>query len=252
MKKEISLRERIRINLISAMEKAGINQVQLAEKLNISKGTVNNWIKGNNSPDVDMVPKICKALEISIISLYTPLDDFDDIPKKQSYSLSKDAIQIAKYYDELTLINQYAVKHVITAMTETEKKIQSECAAPDNTRFIDLFDLPVSAGTGVYLDGYNSKPIKIVNTPEAAKADYALRVSGDSMEPQYYNGDIVLIKTTPDVPQGAVGVFIHNGEGFIKQRDNSHLCSLNPKYPPIKATEYTITKGQVLGKAILA
>lgn len=69
---EISLRERIRINLISYMEKANINQVQLAERLGISKGTVNNWARGNNSPDVDMVPKICQVLNISILDLYSP------------------------------------------------------------------------------------------------------------------------------------------------------------------------------------
>lgn len=69
---EISLRERIRINLISAMDKAHINQVQLAEKLGISKGTVNNWSRGNNSPDVDMVPKICDVLGISVLDLYSP------------------------------------------------------------------------------------------------------------------------------------------------------------------------------------
>lgn len=68
----ISLRERIRINLISAMESANINQVQLAEKLGISKGTVNNWARGNNSPDVDMVPKICDVLGISVLDLYSP------------------------------------------------------------------------------------------------------------------------------------------------------------------------------------
>lgn len=69
---EISLRERIRINLVSAMDRAKINQVQLAEKLGISKGTVNNWARGNNSPDVDMIPKICKVLDISILDLYSP------------------------------------------------------------------------------------------------------------------------------------------------------------------------------------
>lgn len=69
---EISLRERIRQNLLSAMEQADINQVQLAERLGISKGTVNNWVRGNNSPDVDMVPKICKVLGISILDLYGP------------------------------------------------------------------------------------------------------------------------------------------------------------------------------------
>lgn len=69
---EISLRERIRLNLVSAMEKANISQVQLAERLGISKGTVNNWVRGNNSPDVDMVPKICKVLSISVLDLYSP------------------------------------------------------------------------------------------------------------------------------------------------------------------------------------
>lgn len=54
------------------MENANINQVQLAEKLGISKGTVNNWARGNNSPDVDMVPKICKVLGISVLDLYSP------------------------------------------------------------------------------------------------------------------------------------------------------------------------------------
>ena len=64
---EISLRERIRLNLVSFMGAADINQVQLAEKLGVSKGTVNNWVRGNNSPDVDMVPKICKVLDVSIL-----------------------------------------------------------------------------------------------------------------------------------------------------------------------------------------
>lgn len=70
----ISLRERIRLNLVSSMERANINQVQLAERLGISKGTVNNWVRGNNSPDVDMVPRICEVLGISILDLYTPTE----------------------------------------------------------------------------------------------------------------------------------------------------------------------------------
>lgn len=69
----ISFRERIRLNLLAAMKSANISQVQLAERLGISKGTVNNWAKGNNSPDVDMVPQICRVLEIPVSSLYTPL-----------------------------------------------------------------------------------------------------------------------------------------------------------------------------------
>ena len=66
----ISMRERIRLNLVAAMESANISQVQLAKQLNIHKGTVNNWVRGNSSPDVDMVPQICGALGISIGDYY--------------------------------------------------------------------------------------------------------------------------------------------------------------------------------------
>jgi len=56
------------------MKLAGLNQVQLAEHLGISKGTVNNWTRGNNSPDVDIVPQICDVLGISIVDLYSPAE----------------------------------------------------------------------------------------------------------------------------------------------------------------------------------
>lgn len=88
---EISFRERIRLNLLSAMKAANFTQVKLADELGISKGTVNNWIRGNNSPDVDMVPRICHALGISISSLYAPISiEKDDVePKKSSPSIQE-------------------------------------------------------------------------------------------------------------------------------------------------------------------
>lgn len=97
---EISLRERIRLNLISAMEQANINQVQMAEKLGISKGTVNNWARGNNSPDVDMVPKICKVLGISILDLYSPTQ----FEPPENAKNSPDAAEAAPREDELKLM----------------------------------------------------------------------------------------------------------------------------------------------------
>lgn len=99
----ISLRERIRINLISAMESANINQVQLAEKLGISKGTVNNWARGNNSPDVDMVPKICDVLGISVLDLYSPTkfesqENAKKEPSAQVGGLSKEEFALVELF----------------------------------------------------------------------------------------------------------------------------------------------------------
>ena len=53
-------------------------------------------------------------------------------------------------------------------------------------RTIALYDLPVSAGTGVYLFDSIATDIAIPDNGKTADADYALRISGDSMEPKYH------------------------------------------------------------------
>lgn len=98
---EISLRERIRLNLISAMEKAGVNQVQLADKLGISKGTVNNWARGNNSPDIDMVPRICEVLNISILDFYSPESLFTEEKKPSGALIPAPEEEINDLFDYL-------------------------------------------------------------------------------------------------------------------------------------------------------
>lgn len=111
---EISFRERIRLNLLSAMEQAGINQVQLAERLGVSKGTVNNWARGNNSPDVDMVPKICKVLDVSITDLYSPtkFEPQKFTHQKSAPLYSSDAMKLAADFDGLDSHGQRMVRVV--------------------------------------------------------------------------------------------------------------------------------------------
>lgn len=122
----ISLRERIRLNLLSAMEQAAINQVQLAEKLGISKGTVNNWARGNNSPDVDMVPKICKVLEISISDLYSPTKfEPQEYVKKEAPLYSSEALKLAQDYDCLDSHG----KRIVRLVTDEERARCEELAA---------------------------------------------------------------------------------------------------------------------------
>lgn len=51
-----------------------------------------------------------------------------------------------------------------------------------------------SAGTGNYLDDDSFQMIRIKETPESEQSDYVVRVDGRSMEPKYYDGDLVLVK----------------------------------------------------------
>ena len=109
----------------------------------------------------------------------------------------------------------------------------SEEKTPVST--IKLFDSAVSAGTGFYVD-YNG--FENLETQEDTEgADYAVRVSGDSMEPQFYNGDIVLVELAQSIEVGEIGIFNLNGQAFIKKLGLHQLISLNSKYKPIDIGE---------------
>ena len=118
-------------------------------------------------------------------------------------------------------------------------------------RSIGLYDMPVSAGVGEFLaDSNRVEDILIPDDPRTAEADYALRINGDSMEPKYHSGDVILIQTTDTVEEGELGIFVLDGSGYFKRYGGDRLISLNPKYPPIplKDFEDVACCGRVVGK----
>ena len=127
----------------------------------------------------------------------------------------------------------------------------SDLPAGLRRRSIGLYDLPVSAGVGEFLaDANRVEEITIPDDPRTAEADYALRINGDSMEPKYHSGDVILIQTTDTVEEGELGIFVLDGAGYFKKYGGDHLISLNPKYAPIplKDFEDVACCGRVVGK----
>lgn len=91
--------------------------------------------------------------------------------------------------------------------------------------------------------------IEVIETEETGKADFAVEVDGDGMEPDFHSGDIALVKFDPDVPVGEVGLFVLDGMGYIKERGKKKLISRNPEYPDIEGEARCI--GLVIGVAEL-
>lgn len=116
---------------------------------------------------------------------------------------------------------------------------------------IIYYPYPASARTGLFLDETKAEKKRVKPTQEALNADFAIPISGDSMEPDYLSGDIVLIESSPNVPMGKVGIFVLDGEVYIKEYGGDRLISYNEKYPPIMLKEFeaAICLGRVLGKA---
>ena len=78
------------------------------------------------------------------------------------------------------------------------------------------------------------------------RAAYAIPVSGDSMEPTYHDGDILLV--SPESAElGDIGIFTLDGQGYVKSLGDGVLISLNPQYDPIPVRDGIICNGRVIG-----
>lgn len=64
------IRDNVKKNLGYYLSLKGISQKELADKLSVSQSAVTNWIKGKNSPDIEVVAQICDILEISVTDLF--------------------------------------------------------------------------------------------------------------------------------------------------------------------------------------
>ena len=59
-------------NIIAEKRKAlGLNQIQLAERLNVSNRTISKWENGDGYPDITMLCDIADCLDITIDELLT-------------------------------------------------------------------------------------------------------------------------------------------------------------------------------------
>ena len=161
----------------------------------ISRGAVSKWETGETVPNAYQLIAICNALDIedrvsALMDTYIPVLNKEGIRKLEEYKA--DLIATGKY------------------MPETK-------AAP-SIRYIEkpVSTLPVSAGTGAFLDEGNFEMIRFPENKVPDGADFGIRISGDSMEPVYHDGQIVWVHECDKVGIGQVGVFIYDGEGYLK------------------------------------
>lgn len=163
--------------------------------------------------------------------------------------------------EEKTLIHRYRTldtygKEAVDAVLGVEYRRMTKLADPKHegwTTYIKYFDLAVSAGTGEpWMDAAHATRLAIPTEKVPEKANFCVRVNGSSMEPAYKDGDIVFVQHVEDgeLREGEIGVFLLNGEGYIKRLGEGTLISLNTEYEPITLHDYDSFRcqGRVLGK----
>ena len=223
---------------------AGFTQDELAKRLNTTKQTISRYEKGERKANQDMLFKLCDIFDVSI-------DDFFPIVSKNALESTKhlpeapDLLtqQITDKVVQLTTQNKKIVlrtsEELLESQNEEETKI-NEVSEVIQLYSYDYYDHPASAGTGQYL---NDVRVERIELPLDIDADFVIPIKGDSMEPDYHDGDLVFIQTSVDLNNGVIGVFNYNGDAYIKQlvidKEQAYLHSLNPAYKDMPITPDT-------------
>lgn len=219
-----------------------MTQEQIADLIGVAKSTFTGYEKGNSEPNMLTVSKIMNVLKVDANFLW---QDDTDFPMQVSY----EEIKHIEKYRALDQHGQETVSYILEQETKRVKQIEQAASAPAATRMINYYYKLASAGTGqIVFDMPPTKRIEIPAIPEYRKADYAIGVNGISMEPVYHDGDTLLVEMTDHVEIGEIGIFLVNGESFVKKREETELRSLNPDSPNVPLNESARCLGRVIGK----
>ena len=232
--------------------KCGLSQKQAYEYIGVAQSTFSSWEVGKAEPPNEVFLQLCDLYNVDdILSTF----GYDGYNEDGSIQLNMKEISTIEKYRFISEHSPDGAKNIDTildreySIAEQMKKQNEHIEKLDNsnTRFINYYYRLASAGTGqILFDAPPTKRIEIPDTPENKKAAYAIGVNGNSMEPVYHDGDTLLIEMTEEIQPGDTGIFLVNGESYIKKLGDQELISLNPKYKNIPLDEDTYCLGKVL------
>lgn len=200
---------------------AGLSQRELAQRLTemgepISDKALSKWEKGMTLPSARQFLLVCHVLEVT---------DISGVFMGRGPSHGLNAAGRRKLVEYAELLRR-------SGLYDRE---------PESGRTIRLYTISASAGPGQFLDEGDFCWVSDAAAPP--RADFAVTVAGDSMEPKYRDGQRVYIQAAPELSDGEIGLFSWEGNAYIKvlRAGPEGVClqSLNPAYGPISIPDPT-------------
>ena len=172
------------------------------------------------------------------------------------YKIKKEGLEITISADEYLELMNSSKNFLEKILQDLVKKKLDSTYKPEPYKEFIMIQPPIlvpyyghiaSAGTGQYVfDDIPPEMIEIENEMDNMHVDFAIGVNGDSMEPTYNDGDTLLIKKQSDINIGEIGIFMINGEAFVKELGDGVLISHNKKYKDIHINDSVICLGKVI------
>lgn len=216
-----------------------MNQQEMALHLNerginVTNQAISKWEQGSTTPSATQFLAVCDILGIRDV-----MATFSDGGAGIMKGLNAEGRARAEEYIRMLA---HSPEFSVNGSASRENK---------PTRTLPVYTLLKSAGNGHFLD---SNQYEMVSAAEDTplEANFGVRVFGDSMAPEYVDGQLVWIQQQPSLSLGDVGLFLYDGSVYLKEYRTDgtkiFLRSLNPAYSDIVvASGLDLT---ILGKAI--
>ncbi len=218
-------------NLKYYMYKYGVDRNALCDTLGFKYMTVSDWINAKTYPRID---------KIEILANYFNIKKSDLVEK-----------QTDKQIDILPVYNQLADIRKHKVYSYAQQQLDEQNSNLNEHRSIYLVG---SSAAGLPLDygDLDAELIDLSNIP--AKADKAIHIKGDSMEPKIANNSIIFYHEQPTLEIGEIGIFEINGSAVTCKKyyvdyesKKIVLKSINPKYEPMY---FAGDQVRILGKVV--
>ena len=271
----------IYLRLKELCHKKGTTPTALCRKITKSTGNLATW-KNGNTKDEHLV-EISKELEVPSDYLLGLTDETKPYPKSallHNKETASEAIESPTEAIDTTTDGVVVAPESDSVTTPISNMKTSSTKAP----FPKLMELPedftptgaipispieyaipivgvVRAGIGGAahedIEGYESVSKSELNGHDTSEY-FWLRVKGDSMEPELFEGDLVLVHKQTSVDSGTLAVVlvddIADSEGLVKivhyGPDWIELVSNNENYPPRRFDKQEVLRIYVVGAVV--
>lgn len=212
-----------------------LTQKKLAELTGFKQNTISNHENGNRQLDEKDIRIYAQALEVSPQYLF-------DLAKPSSIETTPTTSPIQSIYDQLEPPRQGKV--LTYAERQLDEQNEEETKINEVSEVISLYQVEVvsetAAATGFnYGFGYDDTDRETIEVDERPpRHDIATKVSGDSMQPDYQDGDILyLVDKGLTTYNGDLAVIAYGDRSYFKkiytENGRLRLVSLNDKYEDI-------------------
>ncbi|MER0123212.1 XRE family transcriptional regulator [Streptococcus sp. ZJ100] len=216
-------------NIRYYMDKKGIDRNTLVADLGLKYMTVSDWVNAKTYPRIDKIELMANYFGIEKSDL---VEEYRPSPKTNTAPLVQ---AVTDKMIQLHPERQESVLEYTTTQLEEQQAEQLEIHEP-----LALYSVQtvtkMAAGLGYAYDDDDINTVQVAEEPP--RHDLASIVNGDSMLPDYEDGDVVYLKDTGfSSYSGQVCAVAVNDKSYLKkvytEANCLRLVSLNPKYDDI-------------------